>query len=245
LYVWANQTEEIFFRGTTNFFYKGHFFVGVSLVFCVVMAPKWWKSIAAILVLSLALSLTRGLFVAVAIALSLSFLSQRRHIYIYMAIVASVIITVFYGHYIVDFLFDPSRISSSETRSRDLSYVIAKFDYNTLLFGEGFGVPLNGRDSVENSYLWVLWRFGILGLSFMFLPLIMCLRYYLSVSKDSDYHKLAAAYFFGLVMLYILTAFNPFINNSIGLMYLFCALFSLRRLSRLNDASSLQVSSYE
>ena len=52
---------------------------------------------------------------------------------------------------------------------------------------------------------------------------------------ESPIYRLASAYFFGTVMLYILTAFNPFINNSIGLMYLLCAIFSLRRLSR--DAS--------
>lgn len=233
LYVWANETEEMFFRGTTNFFYKGHFFVAISLVFCVVLAPRWWKSMATILVLSLVLSLTRGLFLAVAVALALSFLSQRRHIYIVMAIVVTIIMIVFYGQFIIDMIFDPTRVTSSQTRSRDISSFLATFDYNTLLFGDGFGKLLNGRTSVENSYLWVLWRFGIIGLSFTFLPLLMSMRYYFAIPQDSNAHSLASAYFFGMVMLYIVTAFNPFINNSIGILYMFCALFSLRRLSRM------------
>jgi len=232
LYAWANETEEMFFRGTTNFFYKGHFFVGVALVFCVVMTPRWWKSMAAILMLSLALSLTRGLYVAVVIALALSFLSQRRHIYIIAAVSVAVVIAVFYSQFIIDLIFDPTRASSSQIRSRDITYFISIFDYQTLLFGDGFGKLLNGRTSVENSYLWLLWRFGFIGLSFTIIPLFMSVRYYFSIPRDNPLHTLASAYFFGMIMLYILTAFNPFINNSIGIMFLLCSLFSLRRLSR-------------
>lgn len=231
LYAWANETEEMFFRGTTNFFYKGHFFVGIALVFCVVMTPRWWKSMAAILMLSLALSLTRGLYVAVVIALALSFLSQRRHIYIIAAVSVTVVIAVFYSQFIIDLIFDPTRVSSSQTRSRDITYFISIFDYQTLLFGDGFGKLLNGRTSVENSYLWLLWRFGFIGLSFTIVPLFMSMRYYFSIHRNSQFHTLASAYFFGTVMLYVVTAFNPFINNSIGTMFLIWSLFSLRRLS--------------
>jgi hypothetical protein len=241
LYVWANQTEEMFFRGTTNFFYKGHFFVGISLIFCVIMAPRWWRIMVLVLIASLALSLTRGLFVAVAIALALSFVSQRRHIYIIAALIVSVIVAAFYGHFVLDILFDPTRVTSSQTRSRDISYFIMTFDYDTLLFGDGLGSLLNGRSSVENSYLWVIWRFGILGLIFTLVPLFMSISYYFKVPRSGENYKLASAFFFGIVMLYILTAFNPFINNSIGLMYLFCALFSLRRLSRVEDGVVLSL----
>lgn len=239
LYAWANETEEMFFRGTTNFFYKGHFFVGIALVFCVVMTPRWWKTMAGVLMLSLALSLTRGLYVAVVLALALSFLSQRRHIYIIAAVSVTVVIAVFYSQFIIDLIFDPTRVTSSQTRSRDLAAFISIFDYQTLLFGEGFGKLLNGRTSVENSYLWILWRFGFVGLSFTIIPLVASMRYYFAIPKDSNVHALASAYFFGTIMLYILTGFNPFINNSIGIMYMLCSLFSLRRLRRSIDCPAM------
>jgi hypothetical protein len=239
LYAWANETEEMFFRGTTNFFYKGHFFVGIALVFCVVMTPRWWKTMAGVLMLSLALSLTRGLYVAVVLALALSFLSQRRHIYIIAAVSVTVVIAVFYSQFIIDLIFDPTRVTSSQTRSRDLAAFISIFVYRTLLFGEGFGKLLNGRASVENSYLWILWRFGFIGLSFTIIPLVASMRYYFAIPKDSNVHSLASAYFFGTIMLYILTGFNPFINNSIGIMYMLCSLFSLRRLRRAIDCPAM------
>lgn len=233
LYLWADQTGEIFFRGSLNFFYKGHFFVGIALVFCVILTPRWWKTMSLVLALSVVLSLTRGLFMAVLVSLLLSFFSSRRQGAILLVAFAAIAIFSLYSQAIIDVIFDPTRASSTQTRSRDLSYFLSVFDYNTLLLGEGTGVLLNGRANIENSFLWALWRFGIVGLTFMFVPLFICMRYFSQIPRDSKERRLANAFFFGVIMLYVVTAFNPFVNNSIGLMYLFCALFSLRRLRQV------------
>lgn len=230
LYLWADQTEEFFFRGFTNFFYKGHFFIAVALIFCVVLTPRWWKTMSLILVTSIVLSLTRGLFLAVAVALLLSFFSERRQGAILIVALAAVAIFSLYSQAIIDIIFDPSRARSAQTRSQDLSYFLSIFDYNTLLLGDGVGVLLNGRSNIENSFLWVLWRFGIVGLTFMLTPLFICMRYYSQIPQNSNERRIASAFFFGVIMLYVVTAFNPFVNNSIGLTYLLCALFALRRL---------------
>lgn len=235
LYIWADRTNELFFRGFNNFFYKGHFFVGIALVFCVIMTPRWWKTISFVLVVSIALSLTRGLYLAVALALLSSFVANKRQGSIILVMVAGFTAFWLYRQSISDVIFDPTRLASSETRSRDLLFFWRQFDFMTLVTGDGTGALLNGRTNVENSFLWAVWRFGILGIMFTLFPLILCARYFLLIKMESPIYRLASAYFFGTVMLYILTAFNPFINNSIGLMYLLCAIFSLRRLSR--DAS--------
>ncbi len=230
LYLWSDRTEELFFRGFTNFFYKGHFFIAVALIFCVVLTPRWWKTMSLVLVTSIILSLTRGLFLAVAVAIILSFFSERRQGAILLIALGTVVIFSLYSQAITGIIFDPSRARSAQTRSQDLSYFLSIFDYNTLLFGDGVGVLLNGRSNIENSFLWVIWRFGIVGLTFMFTPLFICLRYYYQIPRNSSERRLASAFFFGVIMLYVVTAFNPFINNSIGLTYLLCALFALRRL---------------
>ncbi len=240
LYLWADDTGELFFRGPTNFFYKGHFFVGVALVFVVVLTPRWWKSMAFVLALSLGLSLTRGLYLAVAVALVLSFVSGRRQVAILIVAVAAILLLGLYSQAILDLLFDPSRASSAETRSRDLSFFLSTFDYNTLLLGDGTGALLNGRANIENSFLWAIWRFGVAGLAFMFLPLAMAARYFSQIPYESEVRKPASAFFFGIVMLYVVTAFNPFVNNSIGLTYLLCALFALRRMREMTrEAAAL------
>jgi hypothetical protein len=240
LYLWADDTGELIFRGSTNFFYKGHFFVGIALVFVVVLTPRWWKSMAFVLALSLGLSLTRGLYLAVAVALILSFVSGRRQVAIMIIAVVAILLLGLYSQAILDLLFDPSRARSAETRSRDLSFFVATFDYRTLLLGDGTGALLNGRANIENSFLWAIWRFGVTGLAFMFLPLMMAARYFAQIPFDSDVRKPASAFFFGIVMLYIVTAFNPFVNNSIGLTYLLCALFALRRMREMaREAAAL------
>ncbi|WP_307089761.1 hypothetical protein [Sphingomonas faeni] len=231
IYLWGDATNELFFRGPLTFFYKGHFFVGIALVFCVILAPRRWKAMATILAFSLVLSVTRGLYLAVVLAIVFSFFAGRRPIAIVLTLVAAILIVGLYGETIINLIFDPSRAASGETRSRDFSYFLATFTSRTLLFGDGTGTLLNNRHNIENSYVWAIWRFGIVGLSFWLLPLFISAKYFFKVPYESEYRKLASAFFFGVVMLYVVTAFNPFVNNSIGLTYLLCAIFSLRRLS--------------
>lgn len=232
LYLWADATDELFFRSRTNFFYKGHFFVGVALVFCIILTPRWWKSIAVVLGLSLILSLTRGLYLAVLIAIAMSFLSARRSFAVIVTIVIATTVVIVYGQVLINLIFDPNRLISSQARSRDFAYFLATFDYKTLIFGDGTGVLLNGRRNIENSFIWMVWRFGICGLLFWFTPLFLVTRDFMKIPYGSDHHRIASAFFFGTVMLYVVTAFNPFVNNSIGLSYLLCAVFALRRLGR-------------
>jgi hypothetical protein len=231
LYVWASNSNELFFRTNSSFFYKGHFYVGIALIFCIVLLPRWWKSILAVTALSVALSLTRGLYLAIVVAAVLSFLSGRRSFAVIATGLAGIGVAVFYGDTILNLLYDPNRLISSQTRSRDLTYFLVTFDYDTLLFGDGTGILLNGRKSIENSYVWALWRFGAAGLLFWLLPLFLTARFFFTIPRISEYHKLASAFFFGMIMLYVLTFTNPFINNSIGMTYALCAVFALRRLS--------------
>lgn len=231
LYIWSDRTEELYFRGTENFFYKGHFFVSVSLIFCLVLRPRWWRTLSLLLLLSLVLSLTRSLFLATGVALVLSFVSQKRQFAFILSACAGAVVFFFYGQVVLDSLFDPTRAESYQTRSRDFAYFLAAFDYNTLILGEGTGALLGGRAQIENSYLWVVWRFGIAGLAYTLLPLFLCLYYFRKMPSESEDRGIASAFFFGAVMLYIVTAINPFINNSIGITYLLVAVFSLRRMS--------------
>jgi hypothetical protein len=230
-YAWASDTNELFFRTRTSFFYKGHFYVGIGFIFCLVLLPRWWKTMFAIAALSIGLSLTRGLYLAIVIATVLSFVSARRSFAVIAIGLAGIAVAVFYGDALLNLLYDPSRLISSQTRSRDFTYFMVTFDYDTLLFGDGTGVLLNGRHSIENSYIWAMWRFGIGGLLFWLTPLILSTRYFLSIRRDSEVHQLASAFFFGMIMLYVLTFTNPFINNSIGMAYALCTIFALRRLS--------------
>ena len=230
-YSWASETNELFFRTRASFFYKGHFYVGIAFVFCLVLLPRWWKTMLAIAALSIGLSLTRGLYLAVLVATVLSLVSARRSFAVIATGLLGITVAVIYGDTLLNLLYDPSRLISSQTRTRDFTYFMITFDYDTLLFGDGTGVLLNGRHSIENSYIWAIWRFGIAGVLFWMIPLFLSIRYFVRIPRGSELYQLATAFFFGIIMLYVLTFTNPFINNSIGMSYALCAVFALRRLS--------------
>ena len=230
-YIWSTNSGEIFFRSPSNFFYKGDFYIGVSAIFCVSLREKAWKIICIILLASVVMSLTRGLYLAVMFGMVLSLISTRRSLSLLLVLIAGTVFLILYGNVLVDFVFDPSRRISYQGRISDLTYFLETFDYKTLLFGEGTGTLLHGRQEVENSFVWSIWRFGVINLLFWMMPLVIAVNYFRKIPYADESYRLAVAFFCGLIMLYVLTNTNPFINNSIGLIFAICAIFSLRRLS--------------
>ena len=142
-------------------------------------------------------------------------------------------ISSYYAQDIIEVLFrDSSRAGSTTVRIADMLSFLEGLDGTALFFGDGVGPLLNGRKSVENSYLWAVWRFGIVGLAFWLSPVVISFYYYRRIRRHSPFRKFASAFFYGMVILSIQTAFNPFLNNSIGISYALLAIFSLRRLDR-------------
>jgi hypothetical protein len=100
------------------------------------------------------------------------------------------------------------------------------------LIGDGFGSYINDRLNIENTYLWVLWKTGILGLIFWLMPFVLSTFYYQQIRFGRHDYELASALYYSLVLVYIQTATNPFLNNPIGLSFVLIALFSLRTLAK-------------
>jgi hypothetical protein len=232
-YTWSLNSGELFFRSDISFFYKGLFYVAVALVFTVVLKPRLWLVMSAILAFAIAASLTRGLMLASVLTVIFALMSARRHGTVLILVLIGTAISGLYGQDLIEVLFrDSSRASSSSVRAADMLSFWEGFDGATLFFGDGAGTLLNGRQGVENSYLWAIWRFGIVGLAFWLSPVIISFHYYRKIRRHSPFHKIASAFFYGMVMLSMQTAFNPFLNNSIGISYALLAVFSLRRLGR-------------
>lgn len=232
-YTWGTNSGELFFRSDISFFYKGLFYVAVALVFTVVLKPRLWLVMSAILAFAIAASLTRGLMLAPVLTVIFALMSARRHGTVLILVLIGTAISGLYSQDFIEILFrDSSRASSSSVRVADMLSFLESFDAATLLFGDGAGTLLNGRQGVENSYMWAIWRFGIAGLAFWLSPIIISFYYYRKISRHSAFRKLASAFFYGMVMLYIQTAINPFLNNSIGISYALLAIFSLRLLGR-------------
>lgn len=234
-YSLVADSGEFFFRNNYSFFYKGHFYVAIALIFTVVLKPRHWLMISVALGLTIFLSLTRSFIFATPIAIILALVATRQAGLVVILMLISVAVAGIYSPDIVELLFgDTERNISISVRSEDLDAFRNNFDASMLLFGDGASALLNNRSDIENSYLWAIWRFGTIGILFLVYPLIISFYYYKKIDTAGEYFRLASAFFYGMVMLYIVTSINPFINNSIGTIYALVAVFSLRQLSRQN-----------
>ena len=242
-YNWSVESGELFFRGDTFFFFKGLFYVAVSLVFTIVLKPRFWIMISVILFLAIAASLTRGLILSSFIVIIAALIHKRRNGTALILSLSVGLISVFYIPDIIDILFrDESRAISLTTRSADILNFLNGLEASSLFFGEGAGTLLNERKAVENTFLWALWKYGLPGLIFWLSPIFICYFYYCKIPRQSSLNNLGTAFFFGMLMLYILTNINPFLNNSIGISYSILSIFALRLLSRKsgeNTSSSI------
>lgn len=238
-YTWSMESGELFFRGDISFFYKGLFYVAVALIFTVVLKPRFWIIIAVILFLAIAASLTRGLILSSFIVISAALIHKRRNGTVLIIALIVGLISVFHIQDIIDILFrDESRSISLNTRSADTLNFLEGLEASSLFIGEGAGTLLNGRQAVENTFLWALWKYGLPGLIFWLSPILICYFYYRKIPQQSSFNNLGTAFFFGMLMLYIQTNSNPFLNNSIGISYSILSIFSLRLLSRKSEENT-------
>ncbi len=235
---WAEKTGEISFRNHQMFFYKGFFYLGIGTVFLVALGSRWQSVWLAAIVVAMALTMTRGFVLATsaATALLLVTMQRRRALCVALCVMALVMYAVWIylpsldnGHMLVQ------RGISNSVRTTDISFMKENFNFSSLVFGEGMGTYLNGRLSIENSYLTIFWKMGIVALFFWILPLALALHYFLQISKNSAVYRVACAFFFGMVFVYVQTGSNPYLNNPIGLSFVMMAVFSLRTLANMSD----------
>jgi hypothetical protein len=243
LYLKLHETGEIVARGETFLFYKGFLYLGIAIIFFVATRPRFWVVSACLLGLALVMTLTRGFVAATSLALLLLLAFQRRRVALAIGVGAVAIGGLLLLVYLPTDTLIANRELSTVQRLDDMKYMLDHVSASTVFFGEGFGTPINDRGSVENTFLWALWRMGVAGVVFWLIPFALCLLYFLRIPGRRS-NGLACAYFFGIVLVYIETATNPYLNNPIGLSYAMAALFSLRTLSVEARRSETADSSY-
>jgi hypothetical protein len=224
---------EVTFRSGEFFTYKGFLYLGISIVFFVALRGKFWIPLATLVACAMVLTFTRGFLIstAAAVLLMLCVQGRWRAAAPVFVLTASAAFLVWIYLPSLDTSFLGKHDSSTNQRLADMIYMFYHATANTFLFGEGYGSLINNRFGIENTFLWALWKLGTMGLLFWMLPLSLCVYYYTKIPNRGS-NRLANAYLFGTVLVYIQTATNPFLNNPIGLSFAMLAVFSLRRLSR-------------
>jgi hypothetical protein len=128
-------------------------------------------------------------------------------------------------------------VISNSQRVDDWNFLLENTSLTTWLYGEGTGSLINGRPFIENTFLWALWKEGVVGVLFWLLPMLLCLHFYLRIPNRRE-HRVASAYFFGMVLVYAETLTNPYLNNPIGLSFAIISIFSLRTLAAQSQVDS-------
>jgi hypothetical protein len=236
----VGPSQEIRFRSGEFFIYKGFLYLGISIVFFVATRPKHWLLLVTLIGLALAFTFTRALLISTAAAVLLMLCFQGR----WRAAVPALLLTASAAFLV--WIYLPSTDTkiggnfdvSTGQRLEDMTYMAEHATPSTLLIGEGFGSLINNRLGIENTFLFMLWKLGVLGLLFWLLPLSLCAYYYSKISNRRS-NPLANAYLFGTILVYVQTIANPFLNNPIGLSFVMLALFSLRTLSRRGRRSGV------
>jgi hypothetical protein len=238
LYTTLSATGEFAFRSNMFFFYKGFLYLCISAIFFLAIPKRFSAVWATVIILALGMTLTRGFVLSTCFAALLMLIVQHRwrHMGVALAAVVCVLFFVFVYMPSHDETIALSRDTSNNQRIEDFTYIVDNIKVESLLLGEGLGTLINGRVNIENTFLWAIWRLGIAGFLFWLLPLVLCLNYFAKISRHSPDFRLACAYFFSTVVVYVQTMSNPYLNNPIGLSFVVVAIFSLRTLSKLAPA---------
>ncbi len=239
LYAMLSATQEFAFRTESFFFYKGFLYLGISATFFLAVPKRFSAVWAMITIVALVMTLPVA-WCCRNFRVLLMLIVQRRWRHLGVAVAVAGCITFFLWSYMPSQkeTIAVNRDISNNARIEDFVYIINKISASSLLLGQGFGTLINGRVNIENTFLWALWRIGIAGFFFWLLPLVLCLNYFAKISRHSPQFRLACAYFFSTVLVYVQTMTNPYLNNPIGLSFVLVAIFSLRTLSKGMDGEA-------
>jgi hypothetical protein len=233
IYPLFNDTGEFFFRGDTFFFYKGFLYLGVGIVFLLAHRSPASLPLAVLVTVALVLTLTRGFVLSTSIAvLALLAIRDRRILVASMPVIVAVGLVVLAYLPSLDQQYLEQREMSNAIRGGDWAFFVDNASFGAMLIGEGFGAPFNERLLFENTFLWSLWKAGIPSLLFWLSPFAMATRWFLTAVRSPEHCMLAAAWWCSVLLVYVQTSTNPFLNNPIGMSIVLMAMLSLRVLAR-------------
>jgi hypothetical protein len=235
-----NASGEFVGRGEGLFVYKGFLYLCIAVIFLVAIRGRYWRILTLLVCTAIAMTLTRGFMLATALGVLLMLFQQGRARALIIGLLLAIVAVYVLYEYLPTFMpgGPTARFTTSDNqRLDDSAYIGEHMSWRTIVTGEGLGIPINSRGNIENTYLWVFWKFGLMGIAFWLVPLVLCTWYFGKVPhKGRD--QLAVAWYFGVFVVYIQTATNPYLTNPIGLSYVLVALFSLRTLAAQARAPS-------
>ena len=221
------------FRGIGSaVYYKGFVFLPIAAVGFFREKKYVWVLLTTVAIF---FTFTRGLYVLLAFGLMVFYL-RTRHVN-FVKIVAFVLVALLlygiaeeFGVFSFEKSFMENREESDYTRVLIIRQVFDAITYWSAIIGHGFGYGIAERFSyMEISYLDIFHKQGLFGLTVWLLLLISIL--YFGKHATGEYKETADFWVTAVLMMYLQSFFNPYINNPIGLTviliaFTFCYRFS-------------------
>jgi hypothetical protein len=222
-YLLTTATGEVLFRGSGGFFiYKGFLYLGIAFFFYATH-QGWFSKFAALLILvALVLTLTRGFVLSLALV-GIIWSIKKAPLWWTIVLVVFILLTLLVvWPWVSDTLVD--RTSSNITRISDIKTVFGGITPLSLFVGHGLGTNIGMRGlRIEPTYLELLQKQGFLGLTLwgsIAGLLIRDLRRAKAVGREDE----LLPFFLGAMYVYVQTATNPFLTDSMGMSVVFIAL---------------------
>jgi hypothetical protein len=237
-YLLLDSTSEVFFRGTSGFFYKGFLYLCIGVFFCTNDFSIKNILIIILIITAIILTFTRGLLFTLALVLIIYLLLfyKNKVVSLLILLVGSVFAYIFFGIYL-DALGDKSE--SDHARYIQISEVKNEIDPFSFFIGHGFGKGTYSREGhIEISYFEIFHKQGLFGLSF-YLGLLLYIFFLYYKAEQNGNKQLALPYLLASIFIYLQSFTNPFINNPIGMSVILISIVILKRLEILSPNSQI------
>lgn len=244
VYILLENTSDIMFRGDSGaFFYKGFIYLAIGLIFYIVDGKLLsWQVL--ILLLAIYFTHTRAFLIIAACSYLFYYIywvySHHYRIPIKHIVIFAMLLFVFslYASNLYSGFVGEDRTGGDIIRIQTMKEVVERVNIFSLFLGHGFGIGVPTREvHMEISYLEIFHKQGILGLLFWAYILIKSLLVFMKSPMLLQSKQLP--FFLSILIIYIQSLFNPYLNNPIGMGFVIISYISLRELSKSKPIKSV------
>ena len=216
VYSLTEDSPDFMARGESGFLYKGFLYLCLSLFFFENEKSLLGKRLKELFICTaIYFTYVRGFIVSIFLTLILHQFFFKSFVKGIFAVMAAFLIIAAFGNYYESASFD--RYESDLIRKQQFEQVLSSVSPSSIFVGHGFGEGVAIRDNhMEVTYLEIFHKQGILGLLFWFSILGYIIIQYLEC-KRLGYEKEARPFLLATFFIYLQSATNPFLSNSIGL----------------------------
>lgn len=226
-------------RGESGFLYKGFLYLCLALFFFENEKNTLWKRLKQLFTLTaIYFTFVRGFFLALILTVFIHELFFKKIVKSIIIVVVAVCLIFTFGQYYEEASFDRSK--SDLIRQQQFEQVLSAVTPVSFVIGHGFGEGVAVRDNhMEVTYLEIFHKSGILGLIFWISFLVYLILLYVNCSR-AGLEKEARPFILSTFFIYIQSATNPFLFNTIGLNMLMIAIVSMHALQDVGSRVSLE-----